>query len=173
MMASSGASAFLRQVADRLPPGRALDVACGRARNALFLLERGMRVVGIDRSRDSLLAAREAAHGDARLLLVQADLESFPLPRDRFDVVLNVRYLQRSLVPALRRAVRPGGVVVFETFLVEQLALGHPRNPDFVLRHGELRRLFEGFEILHDSEGLVRDGDGEAHLARLLARRPA
>lgn len=167
------ASSFLRAIEARLPHGRVLDVACGAGRNALFFLARGDSVVGIDRSAESLQRAREAAGPAARLELIQADLETYALPEAAFDVVLNVRYLQRSLVPALRRAARPGGVVVFETFLVEQLELGHPRNPDFVLAHNELLRLFEGFRILHYEEGRCDDGGEAAHLARLLAQRPA
>lgn len=165
-------SAFLRALEARLPHGRVLEVACGSGRNLLFFLARGDAVVGIDRSAESLQRARAAAGPSARLELIQADLESYQLPEAAFDVVVNVRYLQRSLVPALRGAVRPGGVVVFETFLVEQLELGHPRNPDFVLAHGELLRLFDGFRILHYEEGLCGNGGDRAYLARLLAERP-
>lgn len=170
-MASSAPSDFLLAVAARLPRGDVLDLACGGGRNALFFLARGDRVVGIDRSAESLTRARAAAGGSPRLSLIQADLEQIELPEARFDVVLDVRYLQRSLVPAMQRALRPGGVVVFETFLVEQLALGHPRNPDFVLQHNELLHLFRHLRVLHYEEGRFRDGEGEAHLARLLAQR--
>lgn len=166
-------SSFLRAVSDRLPCGRVLDVACGAGRNARVFVERGDRVVGIDRSHASLVEARRALDEAANLALVQADLESYPLPEGVFDTVANFRYLQRSLVPRLRRALRPGGAIVFETFLVDQLALGHPRNPEFVLQHNELLALFAGFRILHYEEGSFPDGDGRAHLARLLALRPA
>lgn len=162
-------SDFLRLVGDRLPHGRVLDVACGAGRNAAFFAARGDQVVGIDRSRESLEQARSALP-DA--LFVQADLEAGELPEGRFDVVVNIRYLQRSLAPALMRALRPGGALVFETFLVDQLALGHPRNPEFVLRHNELLEMFRPLRVLHYEEGLYRDGDGETYLARLLAERP-
>jgi SAM-dependent methyltransferase len=161
-------SAFLCAVASRLPHGRVLDVACGSGRNARFFLARGDRVIGIDRARDALVKARAGA-ADSPLGLIQADLEEFPLPAARFDVVVNIRYLQRSLAPQLRRALRPGGVLVFETFLREQLALGHPRNPDFVLAHNELLRLFQGMRVLHYDEGLFEDEGGRVFLARLLA----
>jgi len=170
-MSASAPSDFLRAVAARLPHGDVLDLACGSGRNALLFLARGDRVVGIDREATSLARARAAAGGAATLHLLQADLEHWPLPRGRFDVVLNFRYLQRSLAPAIVAALRPGGALVFETFLVEQLQLGHPRNPDFVLRHNELLHLFRDLRVLHYEEGLFRDGDREAHLARLLATR--
>ena len=165
-------SDFLRAVEQRLSHGRVLDVACGSGRNALFFLARGDGVVGVDRSLDSLHQARGAAGDAARLRLIQADLEQWSLPASAFDLVLNVRYLQRSLAPALSRALRPGGMLVFETFLVDQLQRGHPRNPDFVLQHNELLRLFPELRVLHYEEGLCRDGQGDAHLARLLAQRP-
>ena len=164
-------SAFLRAVADRLPHGRVLDVACGSGRNASFLATRGDCVVGIDRSLESLREAR-AAIGSERFLPVQADLERFALPESAFDVVVNTRYLQRSLAPALRRSLRPGGMLVFETFLIEQLELGHPRNPEFVLRHNELLELFRELRVLQYEEGLCDDGGVQTYLARLLAQKP-
>jgi SAM-dependent methyltransferase len=165
-------SAFLRRVIDRIPRGRALDLAAGDGRNALPLALRGDRVVGIDRSRDALRSARQkAATVGVHIDLIQADLDQYPLPEARFDAVLNFRYLQRSLVPAMRRAVLPGGVVVFETFLVDQLALGHPRNPDYVLAHNELLRLFAGFRVLVYEEGRFELDSGPVFLARLLAER--
>jgi tellurite methyltransferase len=164
-------SDFVRAVAERLPHGRVLDVACGSGRNALFFLARGDRVIGIDRSLESLGDLRRATGSTSSLQLVQADLEQLPLPVGCFDVVLNVRYLQRSLAPALQRALRPGGMLVFETFLIEQLQRGHPRNPDFLLQPNELLHLFAGMRVLHYEEGLCRDGDRDAYLARLLAER--
>lgn len=165
-------SDFLLAVADRLPPGDVLDVACGGGRNLAFFLARGDRVVGIDRERARLLEARAAAPAGSSLDLVQADLERVVLPRRRFDVVVNVRYLQRSLAPALAAALRPGGVLLFETFLAEQLGRGHPRNPEFVLQHGELPRLFPRLQVLRYEEGFFADGERAAYLARLLARQP-
>lgn len=170
-MSTRAPSDFVRRMAPSLPRGDVLEVACGAGRNLGIFLARGDRVFGIDRDRDRLLEARAAAPAGAPLFLAQADLEEMPLPASRFDVILNVRYLQRSLAPALRAALRPGGVIVFETFLVDQAQLGHPRNPDYLLAHGELVALFPGLEVLHYDEGLVRDGDRDAHLARLVARR--
>lgn len=166
-------SEFLVAMAHRLPPGSVLDVASGEGRNAIFLAGRGHPVVGVDRSLEALSRAqRWARRAGIEVDLVQADLEHWELPHAAFDVVVNVRYLQRSLIPGMRDALRPGGVVVFETFLEEQLQLGHPRNPDFVLRHNELPALFAGCIVLHYEEGRFDLGRGPVYLARLLARKP-
>jgi len=165
-------SEFLESVAELLPRGRALEVAVGQGRNALFLAARGHWVVGIDRSAEALLQARRAAATEGvPLQLIQADLERYRLPPERFDVVVNVRYLQRSLIPAMSAALRPGGMVVFDTFLVDQLALGHPRNPEFTLAHNELLRLFAGLRVLRYEEGRFELRRGPVYLARLLAQR--
>ncbi|GIW39981.1 MAG: type 12 methyltransferase [Candidatus Binatia bacterium] len=173
MTRASQPSAFLASVVDELPRGSVLEVAVGEGRNALFLASRGFDVYGIDRSEEALARAREeASRRGLDLKLVRADLEDFPLPRDRFDVVVDIRYLQRSLIPAMKAALKPGGRIVFETFTVEQLARGHPRNPAFVLEHGELLRWFSDFRILRWEEGELESESGPLFLARLLAEKP-
>jgi SAM-dependent methyltransferase len=152
--------------------GRALDVAAGAGRNALFLARRGLRVDAIDHALAGLRRAQAAARAEGlELRAVQADLETFPLPRDCYDVALNIRYLQRSLFGPLQQAVKPGGIILCETFLIDQQTLGHPRNPAFLLQRGELRAAFSTCEILVYEEGLLDSGAQQAYLARLLARR--
>ncbi len=155
--------------------GRVLDVAAGAGRNALFLARRGCIVEAFDISFAGLRLACAAAKSEGlQLLPVQADLETFPLPTDRYDAALNIRYLQRSLFVPLQRAVRPGGLILFETFLVDQREFCHPRNPAFLLQRGELRVAFSDCEILAYEEGLFRSAVGRpAYLARMLARRRA
>jgi len=154
--------------------GRALDVAAGRGRNTLFLARRGITVDAIDIS----FAALRTLHATAvtehlRVQAVQADLESFPLPRNRYDALINVRYLQRSLFHGLREAVKPGGIILFETFLIDQRLIGHPSNPEYLLERGELRAAFTDWEIVHYAEGLLEEPRQRAYLARLVARRPS
>jgi SAM-dependent methyltransferase len=151
------------------PPGsRALDVAMGRGRHALLLAERGYRAFGVDIELDAVRSAkREAAKRGLFLGVWCADLAAVPLPRARFDLVVVTRYLQRDLFGAIRDAVRPGGVVIYETFTVAQRALGFgPTSPDHLLEAGELRRLFDGFEILFYEETTAPEA-----VARIVARR--
>jgi SAM-dependent methyltransferase len=155
-----------------LPAGRALDVACGDGRNALWLARQGYAVDAVDVAFAGLARLAAAARREGLVVRpIQANLEEFPLPGDRYAVVVNCRYLQRTLFPALRGAVRPGGVIVFETFLREQARIGHPRNPAFLLEPGELRAEFATFSVLVDAEGCVETDGTATYVARLIARR--
>lgn len=165
-------SQFLTAVLDQLPRGRALDLACGAGRHALYLAGHGWTVDAIDFAHAGLQRLIATARGEQlRVHAVQADLEQFPLPRDRYDVVVNVRYLQRTLFGPIKASVRPGGVVVFETFIRDQQQLSHPRNPAFLLERGELAAQFADFEIIINEEGRWETESGPAYLARMLARR--
>jgi SAM-dependent methyltransferase len=164
-------SALLRRSLHRLPRGRALEVACGSGRNARFLAAHGFRVDAIDLSRAALVRTRGEA-GDGSICVVQADLLQFPLPRRRYQIAVNVRYLQRNLWPALKHALADGGMIVFETFLRDQRQIGHPRNPDYLLERGELANAFSDFAIEEYEEGCFESEGGPAFLARMLARRP-
>jgi SAM-dependent methyltransferase len=146
---------------------RALDVAMGRGRHAVPLARAGFATFGVDVRLD---AVREAiAAGQREGVRVHgwcADLTQHPLPRGRFDLVLVSRYLQRDVIPNVRAAVVPGGFVIYETFTTAQRALGRPpTSPDHLLEPGELRRLFDGFDVVFYEE--VRAPDA---VARLVAR---
>ncbi len=167
-------STFLADHLALLPRGRALDIASGDGRHAILLAEHGYRVDAIDFAATGLRLARSAAlRAGLAIQVLQADLEFYPLPAQRYDVVLSFFFLQRSLWPALKRALRPGGSVVVETFLIDQRNLGHPRNPAFLLNYGELEEVFADFEIVFHQEGLLATGDGSAYLARIIARKPS
>ena len=154
--------------------GHALDLACGRGRHALFLAERGLSVTALDSSAEALVQLHcEATRRDLAIKTRQVDLEVTPqLPTACFDVVLLFFYLQRSLLPHLREAVRPGGLAVLRTFSSAGPFPGGPENPDYVLRPGELLEIFAGWEILRHEEGLEPSSKGGS-LAGIVARRPS
>ena len=171
-----GPADFLVEHRHLLPPaGRALDVAMGTGRNTLYLASLGYEVTGIDVSGVAVARCRaEAAARGLRVEAVQADLESYQLAREAYDVVIDFYYLQRDLAPALVAALRPGGVLVFESFTTEQRRFGWgPQQEEFLLRPGELRTLFAGLEELVYREGLVesQSGRGTKAVAGLVARR--
>jgi tellurite methyltransferase len=156
----------------QIPAGPVLDVAAGDGRNAVFLARRGRTVHAIDLAWAGLqriiTCAREQ---NLPVQPIQADLTRFRLPGSYYAGVLNIRYLQRSLFESLQAALRPDGVILVETFLLEQRHLGHPTNPEHLLRRGELARRFADFERLFSEEGLLETETGPAYLSRLVARR--
>jgi len=171
-------SSWLVENAHLLPRrGRALDVACGRGRHALRLAAVGLDVLAVDRDRAALEWLERAAQGlGYRVRTECLDLETGPFPRGRercdlgrelHDVVVVVHYLHRPLFPALMECLRPGGLLLYETFTVEQGERGRPSNPDFLLEPGELPRRVEPLEILAQREG---EFDGR-HVASVAARK--
>ena len=172
-----------------LPNGRALDIACGTGRHALLLAKLGHCVTAVDASGVALELVEEQARGDsiavqnrraadlsqaqwhsgAGLRLVQADLEDAKLPEAAFDLILCIHYLQRSLFRQIERALRPGGMLLFETFTRAQLELaGGPRNPEFLLENHELHGAFPGLRTIFHRELRAEKG-----IASLLAQKPA
>ena len=169
-------AAFLRQIFQTGPweiqPGRALDIATGKGRNALFLAEKGFTVDGIDISEVGLQQAqRQAEKQGVTLNLIQADLASFEFPDSAYDLILNINFLLRSLVPKIKNALRPGGYIIFDTYLIDQQDLGHPRNPAYLLNHNELLDLFRGFRILCYQEGKFFVDGKESFRAELLGQK--
>jgi len=167
-------SPFVVDAARRLfsqapPPRRALDVAMGRGRHAIALARLGWRVFGVDWSLDAARRARDGAAGEGLAVRAWcADLTAAPLPRAAFELLVVTRYLQRDLFDSIRSAVVPNGAVVYETFTERQRAFGSgPTSPDHLLRAGELRAGFDGFDVLFYEEVV----EAEA-VARLIARRP-
>jgi tellurite methyltransferase len=151
--------------------GDALDVACGGGRNALWLASRGLRTVAVDRDERAVQSLRdEATRRGLPLRADVADLEAprYLLPPESYDVIVVVHYLHRPLFPALKAALRRGGLLVYETFTRGQEERGRPTNPDFLLDVGELRELVHPLEIVVEREG---DFEGKL-LASVIARRP-
>ncbi len=157
--------------------GPVLDLACGSGRNGLYLVARGQSVTFADRQQDALdhVSKRLQANRLARYWCVDfEDAESDPLKGLSFSVILVFRYLHRQLIPAIKRAVHPVGLVVYETYTVNQPRFGRPTNPNFLLKAGELEDIFHGWEILHSFEGLsVSESSGQQQaIAQIVARRP-
>ncbi len=152
---------------------RALDLACGDGRNALFLAQLGFDVVAVDVSDVAINALRKAAVN--RGLAVDArrvDLEDEALPGDRYDVIVQINYLQRDLFGSLARALTSGGILIVETVTrahVEEL--GKSFDPRFVLEHNELLRSFPDLHLRHYREGVVDRSGRPRAVASLLAER--
>ena len=144
---------LLVEAAAWLPPGDALDLACGPGRHALYLARLGWRVTAVDASPVALAALRRRARHLA-IDLHRADLarDEFLIAPESCDLICDFLYLQRSLFPAIRAGVRPGG-----TFLGALRLDG-----SFRVEPGELRCAFAGWKIVYYSES--------GGLARIIAR---
>jgi len=139
-----------------LQPGRALDFASGEGRNALYLAQQGFEVHAWDRNQDSLQAlAAKAASLHLPITTRLVDLEREPsIPVETFDLIVVFYYLQRDLIPAIIKSLRPGGIVIYETFLIDNHErFNHPRRREFCLGHNELLSLFSELRILAYREG--------------------
>jgi SAM-dependent methyltransferase len=168
------AEPFLVEMIPRIPrSGIALDVAAGRGRNALAMARAEIRVVAVDFSETAMHALAVAARAEHLLVWpVVANLDSFHLKHKSLDAIININFLDRALFAEFSRALRPGGVLIAETFTNEQASLGHPKDPRFLLGHRELKELVAGLEIEHYTEGLVSYRDGtRAFRASVVARK--
>ena len=136
-----------------LPPGaHVLDVACGHGRHVHWLAAAGHAVTAIDRDA-ALLAPLTRI---ATTLAADLEADAWPLPGRAFDAVVVTNYLWRALFPALKAAVVPGGLLIYETFAQAHAALGRPRRPEFLLRPGEL------LDLLRDSEPVDSTADSSS-----------
>ena len=167
----------LERAAEEAP---VLDLACGSGRNGLSLIDQGIPVVFADRDPAALAAVQQSlidrGRGDSEHLftLWPVDLEApagKPLADQKYAGILVFRYLHRPLFEGIKQAVCPGGVVIYETFTVDQVQFGRPRNPDFLLRHGELAAIFSDWQVLHSFEGVVESvgGGGPQAIAQIVA----
>jgi len=152
--------AYARLLLDQSLPGPVMDLACGDGRNGLFLAERGLRVIFCDRSESALGEVKQSA---SRLGLSvetwQLDLETETnaLPENRFGAILVFRFLHRPLIPEIKASLKKNGLLIYETFTVNQPHFGRPRNPDYLLRPGELLDWFSFWQLIHYFEGVKQD----------------
>ena len=165
-------SPWVRRFAARVPPGsRVLDVACGRGRHARLFAEQGCIVDAVDIDAE----AGAALAGVPGVTFLRADIEggAWPYGGRQFDAVVVTHYLHRPLLPLLAEALAPGGVLIYETFMVGHERFGRPTNPAFLLRPRELLQAFgSSLAVLAFEEGVV-SLPRPARVSRLCAVRAA
>ena len=158
---------------DDLKDYRVLDLACGDGHNGIFLASKGFSVVLADRSEEALSQARLNAHAAGvtvqfwQVNLEQEDVN--PLEGLTFSAVLVFRYLHRSLIPCIRKSLKQGGILIYETFTTEQARFGKPKNPDHLLKAGELLSWFHDWEVIYTYAGII--GVPPKAIAQLVCRK--
>jgi 2-polyprenyl-3-methyl-5-hydroxy-6-metoxy-1,4-benzoquinol methylase len=134
---------FLRAHLGLLPKGRVLELAMGEGQNAIYLAQQGFSVSGIDISTVAIERAGMLSRMAGVAIETQClDLRQACLPANAYDVVVCFYYLQRDLFPQILRALRPGGMVVYETFTAEQARYRQSMNPAYLLQPNELLKAF-------------------------------
>jgi len=168
------ANPFLRTHVDLLPKGKALDIATGEGKNAVFLAQHGFHVDAVDISKAGLEKAEKIAREiGVKIHTVLTDLDTYPIERGRYDLIANFYFLNRSLIPKIKKGLKRGGMVIFETYLLEQRALSAlgPKTLKYFLKPNELLSLFKGFRILRYREGIFEEGGRKKAIASLIAEK--
>ena len=148
--------------------GHALDIACGLGANSIFLAGKGLHVDAWDIS-DVAIEKLRNTYTDGTIHARVVDISSSSLRPEAYDVIINVHYLDRSLVTAMIDALKPGGLIFFQTFSSEKTLDVGPSNPDYLLRKDELKTLFGALEVLaYQDQGTSTDPDnplaGQAYI---------
>lgn len=168
------AGPFLESWIDRLPRGRALDLACGAGRNAIRLARAGHQVDAVDVSPVALeMAAQAAEDAGVDVQWIEADLDAYALPPAAYDLITVIRYRNPGLWPKLPAAVAPDGWLLVEHHVATSRSVDGPSNPEFRLRPQELLEAFDALRVVFYEETIEeRDDDGTPSafaLARLVA----
>jgi tellurite methyltransferase len=153
-------SPFLVENIGLLPGGRALDVAMGNGRNTIYLARMGFRAEGVDISTEAVKKAQEIAVATGVSIRTRiADLEAvdYSIDKNTYDVIICFNYLHRPLIPQIKDGLKRSGVVVYQTYTIDQVQFGKLDNPDFLLAHNELLEMFRDFRCLRYFEGITDD----------------
>jgi len=161
-----------------------LDLACGQGRNGLYLVENDVAVTFADVNGEALgqidHSLKQLSTNKQKLAQCwQVDFEqenTTPLHDKCFSAVMVFRYLHRPLFEQIKAAIKPGGMIIYETFTQQQAQFGRPKNPNFLLKPAELTELFEGWQILHIFEGVVNASQNcitKQAIAQIVAVKPS
>ena len=150
--------------------GKALDIASGTGHNAVYLSTAGYEVTAIDKSAAAArLAQAYAAEKGEKIHTVTTDILSYPIEAESFDLIADFYFLERTIIPHIKSGLKPGGLVFFETYTLEQQDIDGPHNPDFLLKPNELLNWFKEFFIIFYHERI----EGKKAIASLVAQKTA
>ena len=165
---------LITRFASMLAPGKALDVASGTGRHAIWLAEHGWQVTAVDYSRIAIeILGQRCRDKGLAVDYVTADLErhEFGTEPESYDLIIVCNYLQRDLFATLKSGTRIGGTVMAVIALVDSDPNIRPMNPAYLLNPGELQAEFQGWEIVHSFEGKSAADPHRRRTAEIVARR--
>jgi SAM-dependent methyltransferase len=149
--------------------GKALDIGAGNGRHSIFLAEQGFSVDAIDISDIGLV---KFAGRHPNIHAVCADLDTFEIPQNRYDLIVNIKYLNRRLFPYIYEGLKKGGVLIFESFLeTMEDTTNQPTCRDYLLRKNELLHAFLSLRILYYREGKKIEQNKTGPVASLVGIR--
>ncbi len=147
------------------PKGRALDIACGTGETSLYLAKKGFYVDAFDISDVAIRKARLKARREGfKINFKPVDAELFSFGLSKYSLIINLYFLNRRIFAKIRRSLKGGGVLIFETYNEEHLSINPNFNPEYLLRKGELIKAFGDFEIIYYCE--------VSNTTTLVARKP-
>ncbi len=156
---------LLIELAEKMKAGKALDLACGTGRHAIFLAEKDWRVTAVDNSSVGIEIAKQRANEKGLTIDFRvADLEKgeFQIEENSYDLICDFYYLQRELFNEMKKGVKPGGIIISTIHIYGE----GEKSGRFLLREGELKEFFNDFEILHYHETPQTDTDAGEHHRR-------
>jgi len=166
-----GPSSLLLDNAHLFANGKALDVAMGLGNNAFFLAAQGYAVTGVDISSVAVTRVTErAGKNGLAIQALEADLAQFLIKDENYDLIVNFYFLDRTLIPKLKKGLKKNGLIFFETYTTEQRQFGGPSNPDYLLKPNELLLFFLDFFIIYYHERIIPGSQPQA-IASLIAQK--
>ena len=139
--------------------GNALDIACGNGRNSMFLAAKGFEVDAVD---ISTVATSHLAGRSPNINVICADLDAWNIPQNRYELIINVRFLDRRLFPLIQNGLKTGGVLIVESFMDGEM-------DNYCLNQNELLRAFLSFRIVYYEEKKTGLSEKFDHTASLVA----
>lgn len=155
---------FLSENIHRLPKGKALCLAAGEGRNAVWLAGQGYDATAMDASPKGLEKAMALA--DERGVTIKTEVgdlqHGYDIGDAEYDLITDFYYHDTAMIPAIMRALKPGGMFILQNFSIAQLATNRfgPKNPDYLVKPNELLVLFEDYRILHYEDTVVELDEG-------------
>ena len=170
---------FLKQKIAMLRKGKALVLAMGEGRNAVYLAQNGFDVTGVDISEVAIEKCKKLAdERNTKVNSVVADLTDYDMGKAQYDLITNFYFYDKSLFSKIIEALRPGGLFVLEQFSIEHLKQGThfgPKNPDYLVKSNELLEIFKSTRILYYEDTVVELDEGmhkgKAGVIRLIAQK--